>query len=206
MRGDELQTAGPEMTDRNHSAVIPRCEGRRGATGGRVHSVQFYDEDAALIESVSEILRSGLRVGAACIVIATAEHRMHFGARLRARGFDLDRAAETGQYIALDAQATLQEFYVDGAIDRRRFGETVGRIIERADLHYPRIVAFGEMVALLSLDGKHEMALALEQLWNEIATRHEFSLVCAYPRRAFGPGERIAISRICNEHKFVSAL
>jgi hypothetical protein len=50
------------------------------------------------------------------------------------------------------------------------------------------------------------MAIALEQLWNEMADRHEFSLLCAYPRRAFGADERIAINRICNEHKFVAAL
>jgi hypothetical protein len=36
----------------------------------------------------------------------------------------------------------------------------------------------------LAQPDEHEKALALEQLWNEIATRHEFSLVCAYPRRA----------------------
>ena len=170
------------------------------------HLVQFYDDDAHLIESVSNFLGSGLRIGAGCIVMATPEHRLHFGAHLRARGFDLDDAAAAGQYIALDAQTILTDLIVDGSIDPDRFDETIGPVLGRAELRYPSVVAFGEMVALLCLDGKYDMAISLEMLWNELSARHDFSLLCAYPRNAFPPGERIAIGRICSQHSGFAAV
>jgi hypothetical protein len=37
------------------------------------------------------------------------------------------------------------------------------------------------MVALLWDAGQSDAALRLEQLWNQIAQSHSFSLVCAYP-------------------------
>lgn len=61
------------------------------------HFVQFYDEDAELLESVSAFLTGGLPKDAACVVIATRDHRIHLSARLRARGFDIDRAVEDRQ-------------------------------------------------------------------------------------------------------------
>ena len=169
------------------------------------HFVQFYDEDSALIESVAGFLESGLRAGAACIVIATPGHRASLGARLRSRGFDIDDAMTTGQYVALDAKTVLTDLMVDGVPDRGKFDEVVEPVIARAGLHFPRVLAFGEMVALLSRDGKHDLAVALEKLWNKLAARHAFSLFCAYPRSAFCADERIALGNICNQHSVVVA-
>jgi hypothetical protein len=169
------------------------------------HFVQFYDEDAALIESVASFLESGLRAGAACIVIATPEHRASLDARLRSCGFDLDDALTIRQYVALDAETVLMDLLVDGVPDRGKFDEIVEPVIAHAGLHHPRVLAFGEMVALLSQDGKHDMAIALEKLWNKLALRHAFSLFCAYPRSAFCVDERIALGNICNQHSVVVA-
>ena len=169
------------------------------------HFVQFYDEDIVLVDSIAGFLGGGLIAGAACIVIATSDHRIHIGARLRARGFDMDHATETGQYIALDAETVLASLMVDGRPDSAKFDQVIGPIIARAELRYPRVLAFGEMVALLSQDGKHDMAIELEKLWNKLAVRHAFSLFCAYPRHAFSADERIALGHICNQHSAVVA-
>ena len=169
------------------------------------HFVQFYDEDSVLIESVAGFLEGGLRAGAACIVIATPEHRASLDARLRSRGFDVDDAMTTGQYVPLDAETVLTNLTVDGVPDRGKFDAVVEPVIARAGLHFPRVLAFGEMVALLSRDGKHELAITLEKLWNQLAVRHAFSLFCAYPRSAFCADERIALGNICNQHSVVVA-
>jgi hypothetical protein len=190
----------------NPSHACPkRLTGGWRDIGEHEHFVQFYDEDAGLVESVAGFLGGGLLVGAACVVIATREHRVHLGARLRARGFDMDHALESGQYVALDAESVLADLMVNGRPDAALFDEFVGALIARVELHYPRVLAFGEMVALLSRDGKHEMAVELEKLWNRLAEQHDFSLFCAYPRDAFGADERVALGRICNEHSAVVA-
>jgi hypothetical protein len=44
---------------------------------------------------------------------------------------------------------------------------------------------FGEMVAVLWNDGKHDAALSLEELWNDLREEHDFSLFCAYPLKCF---------------------
>jgi hypothetical protein len=169
------------------------------------HFVQFYDEDAALLESVAGFLGGGLLAGAGCIVIATREHRVHLGARLRARGFDMDDAVQARQYVALDAETVLASLMVDGSLDPEKFDEIIGPVVASAELRHPRVLAFGEMVALLSQAGNHAAAIELEKLWNRLAMRHAFSLFCAYPRSAFGDDDRHAIEHVCEQHSAVVA-
>jgi hypothetical protein len=38
-----------------------------------------------------------------------------------------------------------------------------------AAARFPRVVAFGEMVSLLWSKGRHDAALHLEELWNDLA-------------------------------------
>jgi hypothetical protein len=167
------------------------------------HFVQFYDEDAVILDSASRFLVAGLISGGACIVIATQDHRLHFGTRLRARGFDLDHAIETGQYIALDAATLLPRLMVGNTPDPARFEEIVEPVLAKAELHYPHVFAFGEMVALLAGDGEHGAAVELEKLWNQLAVRHTFSLFCAYPRSAFSADDHTALDHVCAQHSQV---
>ena len=169
------------------------------------HFVQFYDEDAKLVESVSAFLAGGLVQGAACIVIATHDHRVHLSARLRAHGFDMDRAVAAGRYVGLDAETVLRRLIVNGKPDPERFAEILEPVVAAAELRYPRVMAFGEMVALLAQDGEHRAALELEKLWNQLAIRHNFSLCCAYPRSAFSPHDRAVFEDVCAQHSAVVA-
>lgn len=192
------------MENQSHT-TLPQTAAEWRGIGEHQHFVQFYDEDDALVESVVDFLRGGLRVGAACIVIATRDHRVHIAARLRARGFNLDEAREAGQYIALDAPAILARLLVDGRPNLERFEETIGPIVAGAELKHPHVLAFGEMVGLLSQDGKHDLAIELERLWNQLAIRHAFSLFCAYARNAFSAHDRQAFEHICREHASILA-
>ena len=68
-----------------------------------------------------------------------------------------------------------------------------------------RLVAYGEMVALLWAQGKRDATLRLEELWNELAERHTFDLLCAYPIGAFDRHEdRQLFFSICGEHTDVN--
>jgi hypothetical protein len=59
---------------------------------------------------------------------------------------------------------------------------------------------FGEMVALLCEADNAAGAIALEELWNELADRYSFSLFCAYPIELFGAGSVGTVFSICEQH------
>jgi len=72
--------------------------------------------------------------------------------------------------------------------------------IAAAQRRAPRIVVFGEMVALLWRDGRHEAAVRLEELWNDLARKYDFSLFCAYPVAQMGEGSWEAVHAVCAAH------
>ena len=172
------------------------------------HSVQFYSDDAFLLDALSRFIGSALGAGDAAIVIATEEHRAELAQRLSARGLDVGHVVEEGRYVALDAAETLSQFVVDGWPDEKRFVELIGGVISRAKAaakkEHGRAALFGEMVALLWAGHKPEAALMLEQLWNQIAQSHAFSLICAYPLKNFYLEEHgEAFQKICDQHSAV---
>jgi signal transduction histidine kinase len=172
------------------------------------HVVHFYADDAFLIDGLSRFIGTALGGGDAALVIATEAHRNALFDRLEARGFDLPKAIEQGRYLPLDAAETLSKFMRRGLPDARRFADVMGDAFAQAraaaEGEYPRIVAFGEMVALLWDENRPEAALLLEQLWNDFARIHSFSLRCAYPLKSFNRHEHgDAFLRICHEHSAV---
>ena len=172
------------------------------------HSVQFYSDDPFLIDALSRFMGAALGAGDAGIVIATEAHRSQLAERLSARGVDVNLAVEQGRYVALDAAQTLAQFMVNGFPDPERFAQVIGGVISRAKvatgMSQTRASLFGEMVALLWGEGKTEAALRLEQLWNQIAQSHSFSLVCAYPLAHFYRADHSEeFLKVCAEHSAV---
>jgi hypothetical protein len=80
------------------------------------------------------------------------------------------------------------------------FQATVGSVFEKivASRRYVTVRAYGEMVDLLWRDGKTDAALQLEELWNDLASKYAFSLLCSYDKQGI-TGEA-DIARICNVH------
>ena len=172
------------------------------------HSVQFYSDDTFLVDVLSRFMGAAVGAGDAAIVIAAQAHRESLAERLAARGLDVSRAVEQGRYVALDAEETLSHFMIDDWPDEKCFVELLGGVISRAkaaaENEHGRAALFGEMVALLWDAGKSDAALRLEQLWNQIAQSHTFSLVCAYPLANFYRQEHGAVfQQICAEHSAV---
>ena len=67
-----------------------------------------------------------------------------------------------------------------------------------------RVRAFGEMVALLWAQGNQAGAIRLEELWNDLARTHLFSLLCGYPMNAFSRQNDVPpFSEVCTCHSRV---
>ena len=170
------------------------------------HSVQFYENDTQLVGQAADFIRAGLHAGDTAIVIATKPHRDKLEKRLR---MDISRAAarhpRAEQYVALDAADALSKVSKHGWPDEGRVSDWIGSILKRAtDRGNGRVRVFGEIVGLLCAEGKHEAAIRLEELWNGLAKVHSFSLLCAYPMRAFPrKADTAPFLAICNEHRRV---
>jgi PAS domain S-box-containing protein len=169
----------------------------------RPHLVQFYKTDTFLGDAVADFLGEGLRGGEPAIVIATKPHRELFIERLRAKGIDVGGDVAAGRLMLLDARDTMQAFMAGDAPDPEKFFSTVGPILERLCTlaNTRRVRAFGEMVDLLWRDSQRNAALALEELWNQLLGRHDFSLLCAYVMDSFY--KQNGVPAVCAMHSHV---
>ena len=161
-----------------------------------------------MLEALGRFVGAALGTGDSAVVIATVDHRHRLAERLQLGGFDTQRLVKKGRYITLDAAETLSKITVDGMPDPGRFNQVMQGVITRAQASAkgvePRLAVYGEMVALLWLEGKLDAALKLEELWNDLAHSFSFSLRCGYPISSFRRQEDgEPFLRICASHSSV---
>lgn len=174
---------------------------------GSAHAVQFYENESYLYEVVADFLAKGIEAGEPTVVMATSEHCEGFIVALEKKG-SLADACATGQLTFLDARETLSSFMVGSMPDDQLFRASLGSVLNRMAGKIrtaPAVRAYGEMVDLLWRDGNPEAAIRLEQLWNDLATTHSFSLLCAYPMGNFyRESHGRHFEDVCRSHHTVS--
>lgn len=167
------------------------------------HRVQFYSDEAILLESFGSHVAAGLRAGDTAFVVATESHLDALAHRLRLEGLDLDSAIQRGTYVALDAATTVSNFMVGDLPDPARFSERSKGFDELAGLargRGHRVVACGETTHLLWSQGKTEAAIRAERLWNEVVKTHGVDALCAYSLNDFQDQDELLFESICVEH------
>ncbi len=172
------------------------------------HFVQLYTDDGFLLDVLSRFIGGAIAVGDGAVVIATQAHQDGLAQRLTARGVDTAKAISQGRYVLLDANETLPRLMVNGSVDETRFINTISDVLTRvrnaADDKDSRVAVFGELVALLWADGKSLEALRVENFWNNLAQKHSFSLLCAYPITGFKNERHIEpFLKMCAQHSSV---
>ena len=179
----------------------------RGPVYDHHHAVQFYGDDESLFTTVAGFLCQGFVDGHPAILIATESHRSAILEHLRGRLIDVEKAQKMGSLITLDAQQTLDLFMLDGVPDEQRFENSVGKLIgDVLDGGEDRIMirAYGEMVDVLWKNGNPDAAIRLEILWNRLAQRYGFALLCGYSMGNFYK-QTEGFEAICREHTHVVA-
>jgi hypothetical protein len=198
---DDGANGRKKRTDDLTAEPPPRPRGR----SGHFHGVQFYNDPDALCRIVGGFVGEGLEQGALALLIATPDHAARIDSCLRARGIDVDDLKRHGSLVTLDAHETLQLFMVDGMPNPGAFR----RVVSSALTHVGRgrehctIRAYGEMVDLLWKDDREAAAIRLETLWNQLATTHDFKLLCGYSMGSFY--KAAAIEEICDQHSHLIA-
>jgi signal transduction histidine kinase len=164
------------------------------------HTVQFYDDDEFLFDTVAQFLRAGLIAGDRVLVIASAGHTEGILKHLEGRLWGA--ALDTGQLTVVDASTMLAQFMVDGMPDPDRFREVLSKMLSSMLEEHPgaRIRAFGEMVDILWRDGNSNAAIRLEELWNEVAISRDFALLCAYVMGNFQASDSASLFELRGLH------
>lgn len=168
------------------------------------HAVQFYGTEQSLFATVAGFLGEGLVAGQPGIVIATESHRSRILEALAARFIDVERARHGGDLVVLDAHQLLETFVIDDTPDQELFDYNVGLILDQALKVHPRtlIRAYGEIVDVLWKEGRTEAAMAVEMLWNKLALKYGFALLCGYSMGNFYK-QADRMEDVCRHHSHV---
>jgi DNA-binding NarL/FixJ family response regulator len=175
---------------------------RLGKRGG--HAMHLHDGAEPLADSLAAFFDLALRQGDATCVIAPVEIREALAVRLHARGWDVDAPSGHKRYLATDAAEALNRFMRNGHPDQDRLAEIAAELDQyRRDAAAARLTIFGNMAALLSTDGNHRAAIALENTWDRLTQELPFLTVCGYSTSCFHTGVADLYSRACAEHRAV---
>jgi hypothetical protein len=175
------------------------------ATTLHQHAVQFYGNEESLFTTVAGFLGEGLVSGQPAIIIATPAHRAAIEQHLCSRLIDCDQARRTGNLVMLDAEEMLGQFKIGDVPDPELFEESVGLIVQQMLDGRGRVVvrAYGEMVDVLWKQGLTESAIKLEILWNKLALKYRFALLCGYAMGNFYKQAK-QLDDICAQHTHVT--
>ena len=193
------------MTDTVYSPYMPGDVWNDFLAGREPHghAAQVYADLAELAQSVSAYLTVGFELGEPAVVVATPEHLTVFLAALAEAGWDKARIDQAGLLAVADAAETLDAIMDGGNTPSKRiFEERVGGLLDLFPGKHVR--AFGEMVDLLSLEGRAAAAIALEELWNDLGRRRDFSLLCGYQLNVFDRASQAGVlPEVCRTHSHV---
>ncbi len=168
------------------------------------HAVLFYEHSTHVDVRLKQHVLGGLRAGGGALIVATEARRAKLCDALRDEDMAKSELEASGRLTLLDAAETLSKIMVAGAPDEKRFQSTLAPIIARATTASRKLVAFGEMVAILWRKGMGGAALKLEALWGELTQVHGIDLLCAYCVRDFDSEEDgQALAKICAIHSRV---
>ena len=177
----------------------------RAASSRPYHAVRFYENEKSLARIVAEFLGEGLTDGTPGIIVATPAQRAAIVRELGARGLDVVSLKQSDDLVLLDASDTLSSFMPNGKLDARAFNDSFCSVIKgacrgRADC---TVRIYGQMVDILWKEGKCELAIRLEMLWNLLANTRRFSLLCGYAIGSFYKDAHF--DDVCAQHTHVLA-
>jgi hypothetical protein len=173
---------------------------------GTRHLVQLFDSDESIANGVAGFFREGLIRNDVLLAVMDEERWYAVAMRLSALGSPVDDVLRTGQLTVRNARETLTEFMVGDRPHPERLTASVGTLVASLASRGRPLRIYGEMVDVLAARGQYAAAHELEELWNELGRRHNFTLFCGYTAGHFGdPRNAADLRRICAAHGEVQA-
>jgi hypothetical protein len=145
------------------------------------HAIGFFDGEEQLCAEIAEFVSEGLASGQPALIVTKEAHRVGIARELRNLGVDVDGATTAGDLRMADAHEVLESIMVGGLPDATRYHDTVGAAVASLLKGRPGPVRiFGDMVDLLWQDGRHDAAIRIEILSNQLALVQPISVICGY--------------------------
>src|SRR3989475_9217056 len=148
----------------------------------RARIVQLYQDQHFLNRAVCRFAGAALANGEGLILVPTLTHWNALRPRLEAGGVDVEAARERGQLTVVDADELLPRFMRDGMPDSPVFLGLAADVIgqARAGGRYPQVRWWGEMVNVLWERGDVAASMNLEDLFDQLAKRHDIAIFCSF--------------------------
>ena len=144
------------------------------------HIVQVCQNKTSQAEAIANYIKEGLLNDEAVVVFAGAVLRKAVISKMDALGLDMQAFKNKDQIKFFDAEFLLSAFLIDGVLEEQVFQESIGFPIQAAQLQYGKVRAIGGMMDVLWKKGQYDTAMQLEDLWNDLSQKQEFSLLCSY--------------------------
>lgn len=141
---------------------------------------QVCQNETSQAEAVIGYIKEGLLNDESIVVLARPALRKAVISGIDALGFDMQTIRNQGQIKFFDAQFLLSSLLIDGVLEEQVFQEYVGIPLQTLHLRYGKVRVFGGMVDILWKEGQHSTVMQLEDLWNDLSQKQEFSLLCSY--------------------------
>jgi MEDS: MEthanogen/methylotroph, DcmR Sensory domain len=168
------------------------------------HFVQFFDAEESRAHSVAAYLARGYFAHQPVLVVAQGRHWIEISQHLQASGVPVQPAVAAGRLVVKDAAETLRKVTRNGSPDAAAFEAIIGGPVAALQTRGLPVCVYGEMVDMLAQVGDLSDAIKLERLWNGLAPRVPFSLMCGYSAAHFVQASaHRALLEICATHSRV---
>ncbi len=162
---------------------VLRSPGSKTSVRPRSHEVEFYSDDAALVEGFGQFIEAALNAGKSIILVSSDSHQKSLRARFQERGINTHAAVEQGRYFPFEVEDILPTFVTNDELDPVRFLRVVGNLIaaaSRSTGEPSRVAICGETASILWAQGNADAAIQVEQLCNRLAKQHGIDILCGF--------------------------
>lgn len=175
---------------------------------GHRHDAVFRSTGAAVVDEYARFAEQALGRGQPVLIVAPRASLEGVHARLEAGGVSVGRAIDEGRYSAIDVEPELAQLMPGGRYDREHFrrcaAATVSTAASRASSG-ARAAICGEIAPRLWKDGRGDVAVDVERVWDETVAAIGADLLCAYSMDAspLDDAEYGVFREICGAHRTV---
>jgi len=163
------------------------------------HVLQLYQQEARLLEALTDFAGAGLRADEGVVVIASTPRWELLLDRLQKSGVDAHAHVVRGQLRLFGLHVLL------GAVpNRQRFSEVMNGVLALAHARHRRVRVFSELNDALWRAGERASACRCERYWQQLLAVQDCQLLCACPIDSLeGDTYDGTLQALCGEHTHI---
>ena len=164
------------------------------------HVLQLYQEEARLLDALTDFAAAGLRADEGVVVIASTPRWQLLVDRLQKSGMDPHGRVVRGQLRLFGLHVVL------GAVpNRQRFSEVMNGVLALAHARHSRVRVFSELTDALWRGGERAAACRCERYWQRLLAVQDCQLLCACPIDSLeGDAYDGTLQALCSAHTHIS--